>query len=67
MIETAKAPDNLEDILERAKAHDVVAGIHDSGSESASRRIAKGFRLDTVSFDAQLLAARRPAGDGEDG
>jgi len=55
MIETAKALDNLEDILERAKAHDVVAGIHDSGSESASRRIAKGFRLDTVSSECGCL------------
>jgi len=77
MIETAKALDNLDEILsveglddvdpkaaeaidhilERAKAHGVVAGIHNGTAESALKRIAKGFQFVTVSSDARLIAA----------
>ena len=52
-----KASDAIDHILARAKAHGVVAGIHNSGPESALRRIAKGFRFVTVSSDARLMAA----------
>jgi 4-hydroxy-2-oxoheptanedioate aldolase len=52
-----KAAQAIDHILERAKHHGVVAGIHNSGPESALRRIAKGFRLVTVSSDARLIAA----------
>jgi 4-hydroxy-2-oxoheptanedioate aldolase len=68
MIETAKALDNLDDvdpkaaeaidhILARAKAHGVVAGIHNGAPESALKRIAKGFQFVTIGSDARLMAA----------
>jgi 4-hydroxy-2-oxoheptanedioate aldolase len=44
-------------VLARARAHNVVAGIHNGSSESALKRIAKGFQFVTVSSDARLLAA----------
>ncbi len=47
----------VDHILARAKAHGVVAGIHNTGPESALRRIAKGFQFVTVSSDARLIAA----------
>jgi 4-hydroxy-2-oxoheptanedioate aldolase len=47
----------IEHILERAKAHDVVAGIHNGVPEVALARAAKGFRFVTVGSDARLLAA----------
>jgi 4-hydroxy-2-oxoheptanedioate aldolase len=43
--------------LARAKAHGVVAGIHNGTPESAQKRIAKGFQFVTVSSDARLMAA----------
>ena len=52
-----KAAQAIDHILERAKAHGVVAGIHNAGAESALRRQAKGFQLVTVSSDARLIAA----------
>ncbi len=97
MIETAKALDNLDDILSvegldaiyigpsdlslalgcnptfddldpaaaqavdhilaRAKAHGVVAGIHNGSTDAALKRIAKGFQFVTVSSDARLMAS----------
>jgi 4-hydroxy-2-oxoheptanedioate aldolase len=97
MIETAKALDNLDDILStpgldaiyigpsdlslalgcapvfddvdppvveaidrilaRAKAHGVVAGIHNGTPEAALKRIAKGFQFVTIASDARLMAA----------
>jgi 4-hydroxy-2-oxoheptanedioate aldolase len=51
---TAQAVDH---ILARAKAHGLVAGIHNTGPESALKRIAKGFQFVTVSSDARLIAA----------
>jgi 4-hydroxy-2-oxoheptanedioate aldolase len=47
----------VDHILARAKAHGVVAGIHNGGPEAALARIAKGFQFTTVSSDARLIAA----------
>jgi 4-hydroxy-2-oxoheptanedioate aldolase len=47
----------IDHILERARAHGVVAGIHNGSPEAAQKRIAKGFQFVTVSSDARLLAA----------
>jgi 4-hydroxy-2-oxoheptanedioate aldolase len=47
----------VDHILARAKAHGLVAGIHNISPESALRRIAKGFQFVTVSSDARLMAA----------
>ena len=47
----------IDHILDRAKAHGVVAGIHNGSPEFAHLRIQKGFRFVTVSSDARLIAA----------
>ena len=47
----------IDRILARAKAHGVVAGIHNGTPESALKRIAKGFQFVTISSDARLMAA----------
>src|SRR5436309_12657780 len=47
----------IDHILERAKAHGVVAGIHNGSPEAALKRIAMGFQFVTVSSDARLMAA----------
>jgi 4-hydroxy-2-oxoheptanedioate aldolase len=47
----------IDHILERAKAHGLVAGIHNGSPEAALARIAKGFQFVTVSSDARLIAA----------
>lgn len=52
-----KAAEAVDHILARAKAHGVVAGIHNGTPESAQKRIAKGFQFVTVSSDARLMAA----------
>ena len=52
-----KAAQAVEHILARAKAHNVVAGIHNGTPEAALGRIGKGFQFVTVSSDARLLAA----------
>ena len=52
-----KAAEAVEHILARAKAHGVVAGIHNGSPEAALKRIAKGFQFVTVSSDARLMAA----------
>ncbi|MBT0959556.1 HpcH/HpaI aldolase family protein [Denitromonas iodatirespirans] len=52
-----KAAEAVDHILARAKAHGVVAGIHNGSSEAALKRIAKGFQFVTVSSDARLMAA----------
>jgi 4-hydroxy-2-oxoheptanedioate aldolase len=52
-----KAAEAVEHILARAKAHGVVAGIHNGTPESALKRIAKGFQFVTISSDARLMAA----------
>jgi len=46
----------VDHILARAKAHGVVAGIHNGSPEAARARIAKGFQFVTVSSDARLIA-----------
>ena len=52
-----KAQAAVEHILARAKAHGVVAGIHNGTPETALQRIATGFQFVTVSSDARLMAA----------
>lgn len=52
-----KVAQAIDHILERAKAHGVVAAIHNGTPEAALSRIAKGFQLVTVSSDARLIAA----------
>ena len=52
-----KVAQAIDHILERAKAHGVVAGVHNANAESALKRIAKGFQFVTVSSDARLMAA----------
>lgn len=52
-----KAAEAVAHILARAKAHGVVAGIHNGSSEAALKRIAMGFQFVTVSSDARLMAA----------
>jgi len=47
----------IDHILARAKAHGLVAGIHNGTPEGALARIAKGFQFVTVSSDARLMAA----------
>ena len=52
-----KAQQAVDHILARAKAHGVVAGIHNGTPESALSRIAKGFQFVTIASDARLMAA----------
>jgi len=52
-----KAADAIDHILARAKAHGVVAGVHNMSAESALKRIAKGFQFVTIGSDARLMAA----------
>lgn len=52
-----KAAEAVEHILSRAKAHGLVAGIHNGSPEAALKRIAMGFQFVTVSSDARLMAA----------
>ena len=47
----------IDHILERAKAHGLVAGIHNGSTDGALARIASGFQFVTVSSDARLIAA----------
>ena len=47
----------IDHILARAKAHGLVAGIHNGSPEAALKRINKGFQFVTVSSDARLMAA----------
>lgn len=52
-----KAAEAIDHILDRAKAHGVVAGIHNGTPEAALGRIAKGFQFVTIGSDARLMAA----------
>jgi len=52
-----KAQQAIDHILERARAHGLVAGIHNGTPAAALARIAKGFQFVTVSSDARLMAA----------
>lgn len=47
----------IDHILERAKAHGIVAGVHNGSAEYALERIKKGFRFVTIGSDARLMAA----------
>lgn len=51
------AAEAIDHILARAKAHGLVAGIHNGTPEAALGRIKKGFQFVTVSSDARLMAA----------
>ncbi len=52
-----RAAEAVDHILARAKAHGVIAGIHNGTPEAALQRIAKGFQFVTISSDARLMAA----------
>ena len=52
-----KAQEAVDHILARAKAHGVVAGIHNGSTDGARARMASGFQFLTVSSDARLMAA----------
>jgi 4-hydroxy-2-oxoheptanedioate aldolase len=52
-----KAAQAVDHILARAKAHGLVAGIHNGTPEAALARIAKGFQFVTVGSDARLIAS----------
>ena len=52
-----KVAQAIDHIVERARAHGVVAGIHNGRPDVARARVAKGFRFVTLSSDARILAA----------
>ena len=52
-----KAQQAIEHIMARAKAHGVVAGIHNGRADVARARVELGFRFVTLGSDARLLAA----------
>ena len=52
-----KAAEAIDHILASAKAHGIVAGIHNGTPEAARKRIEKGFQFVTIGSDARLMAA----------
>ncbi len=52
-----KVAQAIDHVVARAKAHGIVAGIHNGRPDVALSRIAKGFRFVTLGSDARLLAA----------
>jgi 4-hydroxy-2-oxoheptanedioate aldolase len=50
-----KAAQAIEHIVERARAHGIVAGIHNGLPRVAKARIDLGFRFVTLSSDARML------------
>ena len=52
-----KVAQAIDHIVERAKAHGVMAGIHNGRPDVARARAAKGFRFVTLGSDARILAA----------
>ena len=52
-----KAQQAIEHIVARAKAHGVVAGVHNGRADVARARVGLGFRFVTLGSDARLLAA----------
>jgi 4-hydroxy-2-oxoheptanedioate aldolase len=52
-----KAQQAIEHIVARAKAHGVVAGIHNGRVDVAQARVDLGFRFVTLGSDARMLAA----------
>jgi 4-hydroxy-2-oxoheptanedioate aldolase len=51
-----KAQQAIEHVMVRAKAHGVVAGIHNGRADVAKARVGLGFRFVTLASDAKLLA-----------
>jgi 4-hydroxy-2-oxoheptanedioate aldolase len=51
-----KAQQAIEHVMARAKAHGVVAGIHNGRADVAKARVGLGFRFVTLASDAKLLA-----------
>ncbi len=47
----------IDHILERAKKHGVVAGIHNGTVDYALKMIAKGFQFVTIGSDSRFMAA----------
>ena len=47
----------IDHIVARAKAHGVVAGVHNGRADVARARVEKGFRFVTLGSDARLLAS----------
>ncbi len=47
----------IDHIVARAKAHGVVAGVHNGRADVARARVGKGFRFVTLGSDARLLAS----------
>jgi 4-hydroxy-2-oxoheptanedioate aldolase len=47
----------IDHIAARAKAHGVVAGVHNGRVDVARARVAKGFRFVTLGSDARMLVA----------
>jgi len=52
----SKAAQAIDHILERARAHGIVAGIHNGQIASARARIEKGFRFVSIGSDMQILS-----------
>lgn len=52
-----KAAQAVDHIIERARAHGVVAGIHNGRVDVARARVAKGYRFVTLGSDARMLAS----------
>ena len=52
-----KAQQAIEHIVARAKAHGVVAGIHNGRADVATARVGLGYRFVTLGSDARFLAA----------
>ena len=52
-----KAQQAIEHIVARAKAHGVVAGIHNGRADVAKARVGLGYRFVTLGSDARFLAA----------
>ncbi|MBI5721851.1 MAG: 2,4-dihydroxyhept-2-ene-1,7-dioic acid aldolase [Burkholderiales bacterium] len=52
-----KAAEAIVHICARAKAHGVVAGIHNGRADVALARIAMGYRFVTLGSDARMLAS----------
>jgi 4-hydroxy-2-oxoheptanedioate aldolase len=52
-----KVAEAIAHICARAKAHGVVAGVHNGRPDVALARVAMGFRFVTLGSDARLLAS----------
>jgi 4-hydroxy-2-oxoheptanedioate aldolase len=52
-----KVSQAIAHVVERARAHGVVAGIHNMTAEVAAKRVAQGYQFVTLSSDARLMAA----------